>query len=284
MNHEYYHDENEKRNNKIGWIVSITLHVALILVFIFMIAWRAPDPPLPVYGVEINLGMEDMGSGEIPSTQESVPVDNTNVLEEKNEPLEPVEEAPEDDLVTQEDPAPQEVEKTETKPQPVSPMEKETPKETKVVEKPVEKKEFKPIATYPSLPAKDKKSTGEGDDKDKAGDKGKPDGDPRSKYYTGTPGDGGGGDGASLNMSGWSWEMKPNPKDQSSESGKIVFQIKVDDRGDIVGVTVVEKSVSSEVLQIYKKEVEKLKFKKTVEGAAMPAVSTGTITFIIRSR
>ena len=55
----------ETRNNRIGILTSLGIHVALFVVLFFMMAWRAPDPPLPEYGIELNFGLDDQGSGDV---------------------------------------------------------------------------------------------------------------------------------------------------------------------------------------------------------------------------
>jgi hypothetical protein len=61
-------------------------------------------------------------------------------------------------------------------------------------------------------------------------------------------------------LSGWRWDFEPNPPDTSNENGKIVFEIKIDDRGEIISVRTLEKTVSPEVERIYRQEVESLTF------------------------
>lgn len=271
----------EKRNHRIGAATSICIHGLLLLAFLLAIAWRAPDPPLPIFGVELNLGFEDSGSGtEAPAESPNPTPSEVPTPAEESEP-ESASTPAQENVQTQPDDSPAVVEeksKTETT------VKKEEEKKETLPEKPVEKKPFKPIMTYPgSTETTNHAGKGEGDDKNKVGDKGKPDGDPRAQYYSG-PADGGGGDGAALDLNGWMWYSKPNPQDNSNESGKIVFQIMVDEEGEIIDVSVKERTVSGDVAQIYKREVQKLKFRKTNDQATMPARSTGTITFIIRAR
>ncbi|MDH5366528.1 MAG: hypothetical protein OEW67_06035, partial [Cyclobacteriaceae bacterium] len=71
--------EKEDDNRKVAWVVSITLHVLLLLAFIFMIAWREPNPPYPEYGIEVNFGTSSVGSGDVQPTE---PVNNSESEEE----------------------------------------------------------------------------------------------------------------------------------------------------------------------------------------------------------
>ena len=92
---------------------------------------------------------------------------------------------------------------------------------------------------------------------------------------------GGGAGGSSLELSGWIWDEKPNPNVPNNESGRLVFEIKVDSNGDIVSIKTLERSVSTEAEQICRRAVEKLTFSKT--GSNVPEMSTGKITFLVRA-
>ncbi len=92
----------------------------------------------------------------------------------------------------------------------------------------------------------------------------------------------GGTKGSSLDMQGWVWDFEPNPSDNSSESGRIIFEIIVDYYGEIIGLKTLETTVSPIVENIYKEEVLKLTFSPTNNNN--PAdISKGKITFIIKN-
>lgn len=300
-------EEQERKNQRVAMISTAGITV-LILIFMFLvIAWRAPDPPLPEYGIELNFGTDVSGSGTVQPTQpagqpEAVPEEIIEETSEESEP-EPVEEVP-----VVEEAAPQETEPAQE--QIVSRVEspvavKEEPKkETKPVEKPAEKPAEKktepqpePVKETPKptpkavyTPGAEKKDASankqgeagsQGDDVNKAGDKGSPEGNVDAKALYGKAGGGAGG--SSLDLAGWKWDSRPSPSIPQSELGGIVrFEIKVDDRGEILSIRTIERSVSPETEQICRKAVEKLTFTKT--GANVPAISTGTITFVVRSR
>lgn len=92
-----------------------------------------------------------------------------------------------------------------------------------------------------------------------------------------------GGGGSTLQMNGWMWDSTPKPKDTSSESGKLVFQVVIDNKGNIVRVKTVESDVSPTLEKVYRDEVRKLTFSKTA-GTSVANTSTGTITFVIMAR
>ena len=285
--------QKEKKNKRIGAIISVGSHVAVLLLFLFMVAWRAPDPPLPEYGIELNFGLDDAGSGEVQPEPETTPAET-----ESQEEAEPdgKEELVEEEVVEQQE--------IETPVEEVNPIhsEHESPdvveeKPEKKVEEPVEKKEEEVKEEAPKLPpvlypnnktgsggkdgdAKDAQNANQGDKTGAVGDQGDEKGtvDSRALY-----GNAGGGGGTSLQMSGWYWDAEPRPNDTSSESGKLVFQIVIDDKGNIIRVKTLETSVSPTVEKIYKDEVMKLTFSRTA-GASVAATSTGTITFVIKAR
>jgi protein TonB len=58
-------EEKDKKNKQFGIFISIGTHIAVILLFIFLVAWRAPNPPLPEFGIELNFGTSDQGTGDI---------------------------------------------------------------------------------------------------------------------------------------------------------------------------------------------------------------------------
>src|SRR5258708_35302544 len=72
----------DKKNERIAFLVSVSLHVSLFICFFFLMSWRAPYPPAPEYGVVLNYGLDDEGGGEI---QTETPVGNSQVEDKNNE-------------------------------------------------------------------------------------------------------------------------------------------------------------------------------------------------------
>jgi len=278
-------NELEKKNKRIAAVTSIGVHVVLFLFFLFAVAWRAPDPPLPEFGIELNFGLDTQGSGDIqPETpvgsdqdaDKTEQVQNEDTQEEKQAEAKPYESTPVEQQVTSKHESPVIVkeEKKETK-----------PVETKV--KTEEKKEITPKedskAIYKPNTEKTESKTGQpgnqGDDVNKTGDKGDPKGSLDAKALYGKPGGGEGG--SSLDLAGWQWDEIPKPDVPNNESGRVVFEIKVDGAGEIISIKTLERSVSLEAESNCRREIEKLTFTKT--GTNVPAISTGKITFVVRS-
>ena len=299
-------EEKDKKNRQIGAIVSIGAHVAVLLIFFFLIAWRAPDPPLPEIGIELNFGLDDVGSGDVQpetpaapteSEEEAAPDAPEEVQEEVEEVTteeivtdEPVEETVEADPVTEPvtepteavaDNVPAEEVTNQESPDVVEPP-KQQEEQKKVEQKP-------PPVLYPGKKdgaggdtgdSETARTANQGDDTKKVGDKGVEEGSVDSRALYGNMG---GGGGSTLDMVGWRWDREPRPDDTTSESGKIVFEIKIDDKGEIISVRTLERSVSSTVALLYQKEVERLTFIKTSSGGSTPETTTGKITFIIKA-
>lgn len=293
-------EEQERKNRLIALFSTTGIHGIILLLMFFIIAWKAPNPPLGEAGVDLNIGLDFEGSGDV---QPEEPVGGTNqakiekVEENKPEPQQPIEEVKETVKPVE---AKVEEEKVATGNDEESPIavkeKKEKKEEVKPVEKPKEKVEEKPIAVYkPNVSAAktdDEKSNqngkpgkpgSQGDDLNKTGDKGDPQGTVDGKAMYGKPGNGGGGSGgSSLEIAGWQWDEKPSPNVPANESGRVVFEIKVDDNGDVISIKTLERSISAEAEQACKKAVEKLTFTKT--GVNVPSISTGKVTFVVRSR
>ncbi len=296
-------EQKERKNRITGIAVSVAMHVLLLVLFMFILAWREPDPPLPEYGIELNFGMEEQGSGEVQpetpvteeSTEEEAQPDEANVeevpeeiIEEAVEAIEPVEEVVEEVV---EQPVPNKQESPE-----VIKEVKETPKE-EVKPKPVEKKEEKKPEPVKTEPVKTEQTTGakeegkadtpakksEGDDAQAVGDKGEPEGELNADaIYKGKPG--GGSDGPALNIVGWIWDEVPRKKDASSENGTITFEFTIDEDGYVIAVRTLQRSVSPSVAKFYEEQLQKTTFSRTGTGAIKPGNTKGTVTFNIVSR
>lgn len=279
----------EKKNKRVGMIVSLTVHTLLLLFFAFLIAWQEPDPPLPEYGIELNFGIDESGTGEV---QPETPVKQIENKEEtKTEEMQP-------DESPAEEPEPEVIDKlaveevTEVFEDDESEDVVQEKTETDVVEEKMVKEE--PVPAEPEVKAEENEvvpendkgeknvpdTANQGDKTDKTGDQGDEHGVIDARALYGKPG---GGGGSSLELAGWMWDFKPKPNDTSNEVGRIVFEIKIDEQGEIISIKTLEKTVSPSIEKIYKTEVEKLTFSKTDNLPPAP-ISTGKITFIIKSK
>jgi outer membrane biosynthesis protein TonB len=285
---------DEKKNKRVAAFTTLVINGLLLVLLLFVAAWRAPDPPNPEFGIELNFGLDTQGGGDVqPEEPAGSEQPEQEIIEE--ETPQPQEEAP---ATVETKPAEQEVtskaespvvvkEVKETPKEPVKEIKKEAKKTEpiKTEEKPKEdaKAVYKPKAESDTKTTTDKtgKEASHGDDPGKTGDKGNPEGSLDAKALYGKQGGGDGG-ASSLDLAGWNWDAIPKPDVPNNESGRLVFEIKVDENGEIISIRTVERSVSLEAEKICRAEVEKLTFSKT--GSNVPSVSTGRITFVVRSK
>ncbi len=302
-------EELEKKNKRTALVYTTIIQVVLVVALFFIVAWRAPDPPLPEYGIVLNFGTDDEGSGDVqPETpvgnkgqQEEEPEESKPKVQEETPKVEeketkPVESKPVEQQIVSKVESPVVVkEKKEDEVKPVEkPAEKPVEKkvEPKVEKKPVEEKpKVDPDAVYKPNAQKstsDSKTTdtkagtpgNHGDDPGKTGDKGNPEGSLDAKALYGKPGGGAGG--SSLELSGWNWDEIPKPNVPNNITGRIVFQIQVDSEGELRDIDIIENSLNPEATKACREAVEKLTFSKT--GTNVPDISKGKITFVVRAK
>lgn len=298
-------EEQEKKNRKIALITSLGVHGIILLLLLLIVAWRAPNPPLPEYGIELNFGMDAQGSGP---TQPETPVGAEQTEPEEQEaveelPLPEPEEIVDEEAVDEAQPAETQSEQPEVVSKIESPVVVEEKEEVKPVEKPKEKPlekvvepkpEVKPETEVPKAVYKPKTEAttdgnaneksgtpgSQGDDVDKAGDKGDPAGAVDSKAIYGKQGGGGGG----VSMTGFNGFGTPaieTPPLPDESYGVYEFKVKVDDQGYVISVTSVRRGLSFEADRRLKAAIQKLQF--IPKGTNLPPQSEGTITFRVVS-
>lgn len=306
--------DNEKEVRILALAGSVAFNLLLIAILLFVkLSYTIPQPP-PIDLVEVNFGTDAVGSGNVQTFNK--PSKSSRAVEVKRAETKPnpkitttpriektpitpvpkVEQAKVSKVITEK---PIIASKAES---PVSVPEKA---ETKKIEATAPKPTPAPPKTEPAKKAESvdpnalfKKSSGgggsngsvgraageggnnNGDDASGVGDKGNPNGKVDAKGLYGTPG--GTGSGVAFDVSGWSLSGRPNVNDNSDETGKIVFQLKVDQSGDIISVRTMQTTVSPSVVEVYRKAVERLRL--VPKSSVTPPVSTGTITFIIKSK
>jgi outer membrane biosynthesis protein TonB len=269
--------EYEKRNNLIGWAVSLGFHLLIIFLLINALAWKRQIPPPPEYGMEVNFGLDDQGFGDVqeltPSSEEPQPKQASQELVQQEEPQQQEQEAEPEKIIRGDEVVNMPPAKTEVAVKP-APVPAEAPKTAPA-------KTPSAASLFPSDNG-GSSSNNNGNKPGTTGDMGKANGNPDVRgIYDGNPGKGAGG--SSLDMAGWRWDSKPQVRDDSNEEGRIVFEVKVDEEGNIVSVRALEKSVSPALVRKYQKEVENLSFSRT-SGGNNGQGATGRITFIISSK
>ncbi|MFD0964710.1 energy transducer TonB [Pseudofulvibacter geojedonensis] len=252
-----FKDDNEKKAAK---LTALTALIVFLLMFFYK-PLEAFDPPIE-YGMEVNFGTTDFGSGddqplEELKTQPTEDVTPEEPVEEEVTPEDPVEEVVEEPVEEVVETPVEEVteeviteETTEDVPvvDPVKEEPKEVPKETPKEEpKETPKEEAAPPAppkpdqsTQDALssvlngpPANGNSSGNEGDDNED-GDKGDDNGDPNAPEYYTDPGNGSGGN---YQLIGRLPLRRPTPKYNCNKEGRVVVAIKVDRTGKVISAT-----------------------------------------------
>lgn len=278
--------EKEKKNKRVAFFTSLSIHTAIAILFFFLVAWREPNPPLSLPGIEINLGFDDQGGGEVqpeetPGTETSEEVEPTpestppqEVSKEVSTPEETAVSKAESPVVVKEEKKDPAVEKPKDKVAEVKPAEKKTEAKTKV-----ETEATKVVVDT----KKGKSAPSQGDDPGKTGDKGNPEGKPDANALYGKPG-GGGGDGISLNMTGWAWADQPKIPDlPDNEDGKIEFEIECDETGEITAINTLQRGLSPRAEQLLKEEIRKNSLIRTSNGK-VPERSRGKVVFLLKTK
>lgn len=311
MNQSAFENEPEIRVLSVTGAVGLMVLLLALLIFI-RFSQTIPQPP-PIQFVEVNFGTDAIGSGRIQTYNKAS--DSPNAVDVKKAEKTPnpkvtttprVEKTPVAPVPTVD--VKEKAKAVTEKPviasrveSPVTVPEKAEPKKTKAspASSPAPPGEAPPKKTETVDPnALYKRSSGgagangtvgkaagtggnnNGDDAGGVGDKGNPKGNINAKEFYGTPN--GGSTGVAFDVSGWSLAGKPNVNDDSDETGKIVFQLTVDDAGNIIAVKTRQTTVGASVVEVYRRAVQRLKLRP--KSANTPPTSTGTITFIITSK
>ncbi len=296
-------------------ISTIIYIVFLALLFFFKIMYQPLEEPIAM-GVDLNYGVDLVGSGDI-QTLNKANASKNNYDVKPAEKAEPAKEIPKPQPVKNVTPPAPEKKASPVKQPPVVTSETDESKVTvnKTNDKPV--KNTSPVTTPSNTPTTKpsppqpqrtvdqgslfKKSGGSSNSnsngtvgtrdgiggnnngdgkKGEVGDQGDPRGTLDGKSLYGTPGKGGTG-GASVSISGWSKKSFSLPKDKSDETGRIIFRVTVDDTGDVVSIVVLETGLSPSVTNFYKNYIsQKLSSYLVPEGTPPPRAS-GTITINI---
>ena len=207
--------------------ITVTLHVIIILLLLFVFGLKYMDPPLES-GIAVNFGTTDQGSGNIQPTEpiKSAPKQTTPP------PVSQPEAELKEEVVTQDsEDAPVIKNEKPQKEVKETPIKQEPKKETKPDPKP-DKSTTDALSSIINGPKTDGKSEGsEGNDK-VAGDKGNPNGDPNATGYYGT-GKGLDGDGNYL-LGGRKALNKQKYVQDCNEAGTVVVSIEVDSNGRVI--------------------------------------------------
>lgn len=312
-------DSQEAENKRKALIITIIVNVLVLLAVYFIVVWKEQIPPLQKYGMELNLGFSDLGSGnrqttappsdvqtantEAPApgqqspqpTQTSVPATQpkTEVAKPATQPSKQALEAPAktpSQIKGSEKPSPSTTRETTTTKREPTPVTKPANADaqqttTKAEEAPkVNQRALMGAGGTSGTSSQPVTGSSQGSSTQK-GDEGRPQGtvDGRAIMGTGTgAGNAGPSSGVGLDLAGWEFASQPTIRDNvSTRNGRIVFRITVDDNGKIVQSVPLEYNVSNEVLAYYRTVLTQINFKRQ-SGNPTAEFSQGRITFIIK--
>lgn len=276
-------EQQEEKNKRIGWLTSVGVQLILLIVFYFIVAWREPFPPIPQYGIQLGFTTSSGATSSSPSPQQQPTSETANEepIESEEEISEEIENIEEDIAEISPEVENDDVSEVTTADQ-QQPTESPPTTETAAQQEATNEEETEQVDAQAVMSPSDTENESENEDSEGESDNEEPAIDQRAIYGNeGT--NAGNAEGANLALSGWVWDFKPKPNDNSDQSGKIVYKIVVDQDGYLVKIEPVTSTVSQAVERKYRQAVERLTFSKTASYKAA-ATSTGTITFIIKSR
>lgn len=231
---KYFKTKHEKDSAKITALI-----VFILLLLIFIVGPKYMDPPLE-YGIVVNFGITDYGSGNIqpkkPVKSEIEEINEPQKIVESNPEISKPQETKEEKVLTQETEESIAIKKKEVaEKRKIAEAEAKAKKEAERIErlkKEQEAKKKKLDALIGGIGKSDGTDTGSEGNDNRAGDKGQLDGDPYAPNYFGNPGSGSGGVGYGLNGRGRPTKSKVVP--DCDEEGSVVVEIHVDRNGKVV--------------------------------------------------
>jgi len=299
--------QQDKEHQIIGFAGATIITSALLTFMLFYNLYQNLPKSEAIEYVEVNFGTDAAGYGKVQTYNKA---NDSNRAEDvkksddtpkvkattpkvtpptpKTEAVKPVKATPTNPPVTSKLESPVET-KAETKP---SKTESKATTPAPEVEKPAPVKKVDESALFKKSSGSKSGSNGttgtasgtggnnNGDKPGSVGDQGNPNGKIDASSLYGKPG--GAETGLALNVSGWGMGARPQVNDDSDESGRIIFEITVDDTGDVINVRVKESTVRQSVVDVYKRAVNKMKLVR--KSSSVPSISKGTITFNIKSR
>ena len=246
-------NNNEKKDKGIAAAGTIIVH-ALIVLVLFLMAFRTPLPLPGEEGVEVDLGMMNQGMGNIQPEKPAIP-EAPQPQQQQNKTNE--------DIVSQNDEEAPAIEKPKvTKPK----------QETKPVEQP--KPTTNPRATY--KPSNNPQAGGSEGITGQPGDQGNPNGLAGVRQYGGN---GGQGNGPGFSLGGRGAKSLPRPSNDFTEEGIVVVDIWVNPAGKVVRAEVATKGTTVINSDMRQKAVQAALRSTFAPDQTAPEEQKGTITY-----
>lgn len=288
---------------------SLISYAVFIAALIFMTISYTPEEEFIAMGVDLNYGVDLVGYGNnqtlnkanpSPITEEMAPSGSENQTPKEVKPT-PKQVKQNSKVVQKNTPASKKVITSDIEDTPVRTTTKRTPTPSPQRSAPRETAQPSPPARSVDNGSIFKKrgsssnsngsvgiregiggnNNGDGNPGD-VGDQGSPQGTLDGKSLYGSPGGGGTG-GASVSISGWRKKNITLPKDKTNETGKIVFEVTVNDLGTLTKIRATSSTVSPTVVKFYEDYLKRNLSSFLSPQGSPPPSSSGLITIIIKS-
>ncbi len=262
-------------------IIAIIIHVFLAIVLFVKPVWERPIPPPEPVGITfVSFGnVKTPTPTPAPSQSEFMPSVETNenqITEQSEEVKDIVSQKQTPNIQSTKNDNNLSVPDTKKETKNIK-QKKEIPKETQKDETEQKTKEIKKQKETTQKPKEKNTTTSNTETDSKTKDKQGNSEDTDITEKVGVK------DGTQISVSGWRWITKPKPKDELNEQGKIVFDITIDQNGNVIHVKLVEQSstIGIATYTAYKKAILDTKFERTVFSPATEA-TVGRLTFNIK--
>ena len=252
---------NQKKDRAIAVIGTILVHTMVLLV-LFLMAFRTPLPLPGEEGVEVDLGMYNQGMGQVQPNKPAVPQQSSPAMPQEDETTKS-----KDDIVTQD---------TEEAPS-IKTEKKKEPKEESTT-KPSEPAETTQPTVNPKALFKGSDKSQDGGSEGitgQPGDQGNPNGLAGVKKYDGQ---GGQGNGPGYDLGGRGATTLQRPPREFPEEGHIVVEIWVDQQGNVVR-TNIGKGTDITNSEMRRTALEAAGRSKFAPDPNAPEEQKGTITY-----
>ncbi|WP_338766433.1 hypothetical protein WAF17_03755 [Bernardetia sp. ABR2-2B] len=276
-------------------ILAVIIHIFLAIFLFIKTVWERPIPaPEPAGITMVSFGNVATPTETPAPTQSEFTPSITETTENEAEQTEQTQEV--QDITPQEQTQTPNIQTTKndnTVSVPKTKKNKKEKKEEKKPEKKVEPKEEKKEEEKEKIVKQEKKvetpTPVKEEKKNDVASNSNEDGDSKTEDKQGNSNDLedkgkiGVEEGAEIAVQGWRWITKPKPNDTLNEQGKIVFDITIDQNGNVINTTLVERSstIGIATYTAYKSAVLNTKFERTIsKPATEPTV--GRLTFNIR--
>lgn len=245
-------NKKEKKDKGIAIVGTIVVH-ALVVLVLFLMAFRTPLPLPGEEGVEVDLGMMNQGMGNIQPEKPAIP--------QAAQPQQKQEKSEEKNLTQNDEEAP-----AIEKPKP------QKPKDEKPVEQPQPTVNQKALFKGSDTP----QAGGSEGITGQPGDQGKPNGLAGIKQYEGN---GGKGNGPGYSLGGRGAKSLHRPSDDFSEEGTIVVDIWVNRAGKVVRAEIATKGTTLINAAMREKAKQAALLSVFVSDPDAPEEQKGSITY-----